>query len=153
MNLDQARLFLVSLPDAIEAEQFGGLIYWLGDKAIGGKMFAHLNIEPNERYRIAFPAGEERFAELVEQEGFAPAPYLARIFWVAADRWDRMRHAEWETQLRASHALTLAKLPPKTQRILAMPKKEQKKAVAEWRKLLAAREKPGKRRAEQREKA
>ena len=140
MNLDQARAFLVSLPHAIEAEQFGGLIYWLGDKAIGGRMFAHLNIEAGERYRIAFPAGMERYAELVEQDGLAPAPYLARAFWVAAERWDVLRPAEWEHQFRAAHALTLTKLPLKTRKILALPPAEQKKAIAERRKLLAARD-------------
>ena len=131
MNLDQARAFLVSLPHVAEAEQFGGLIYWLGDKSIGGKMFAHLNIEPTERYRIAFPAGPERFAELVEQDGFAPAPYLARAWWVAAERWDAFRHADWEAELLASHTRTFEKLPPKTKRLLALPPAELKRAIAE----------------------
>ncbi len=140
MNLDQARAFLFSLPHVAEAEQFGGLIYWLGDKAIGGRMFAHLNIEPTERYRISFPAGPERFAELVEQESFAPAPYLARAHWVAAERWDALRHTDWEAELTAAHARTLAKLPPKTQRLLALPKAQLKQAIAETRKALAAKE-------------
>ncbi len=123
-----------------EAEQFGGLIYWLGDKAVGGKMFAHLNIEPLERYRVSFPAGAEHFAELVEQEGFAPAPYLARAFWIAAERWDTIRHSEWEREFREAHARTLAKLPPRTQKLLALPRAELKRVVAERRKLLAARD-------------
>ncbi len=140
MNLDQARIFLTSLPHAIEAEQFGGLIYWLGDNAIGGKMFAMLNIEASDRYRLSFPAGAERFAELIEQDGLAPAPYLARVFWVAAERWDVLRHPEWEAELRASHALTHAKLSPKTRQVLALPGAEQKKVIAARRKVLAARE-------------
>ena len=139
MNLDQARAFLVSLPHVAEAEQFGGLIYWLGDKSIGGRMFAHLNIEPTERYRIAFPAGAEHFAELVEQDGFAPAPYLARAFWVAAERWDILRHAEWEAEFIASHTRTFDKLPPKTKRLLALPKSELKQAIATAKAALAAK--------------
>jgi hypothetical protein len=36
--------------------------------------------------------------------------------------------------------MTYAKLPPKTKSVLAMPKAEQKKLIAERRKLLAAKE-------------
>jgi len=89
---------------------------------------------------IFYPVGQERMAELVELEGIRPAPYMARIFWVAAERWDVWRTSEWESELRAAHALTFAKLPPKAKKVLAMSKSEQKKAVAEQRKILAAKD-------------
>ena len=140
MDLDRMRKLLVSLPHVAEAEQFGGLIYWLGDKAIGGRMCAHLNFG-GERYHISYPAGPERFHELLETEGLAPAPYLARAHWVAAERWDVFRNNEWEAELHAAHALTLAKLTPATRRLLDLPKAELKRAITERKQLLAAREK------------
>lgn len=88
---------------------------------------------------ISFSAGAERFSELVEMEGVTPAPYMARIFWVAAERWDVLRNSEWESELRAAHALTLAKLPKGVLAVLAMPERERAKVVAERRKVLAAR--------------
>ncbi len=137
------RTFLLGLLHVLEAEQFGGLIYWVGDKAIGGKMFALVNPEAGpsgalHTERISFPAGQERFAELMECEGMVPAPYLARIFWVAAERWDVLRDREWEEQMRASHALTFAKLTKKARGLLEGPKGELKKAVVARRKVLAA---------------
>jgi predicted DNA-binding protein (MmcQ/YjbR family) len=140
MNAERAREFLLKLPHVIEAEQWGGLIYWLGDKAIGGKMFVMLNLEPGAGNAISFPVGPERFAEMCEREGLVPAPYMARIFWVSAERWDALRDREWEEQLSTAHALTFEKLPPKTKSILAMPKAEQKRVIAERRKVLAAKE-------------
>ena len=70
---------------------------------------------------------------------------MARVHWVAAERWDVFRNAEWEAELRAAYALTLAKLAPKTRRLLELPKAELKRAVAERKRVLAAREasKPG----------
>ena len=128
MNLDSARTFLRSLPHVLEAEQFGGLIFWVGDKLIGGKMFAHMNFE-GDGYPISLPVGPERFHEVLEQEGFAPAPYLARAHWVAAARWDILRTPAWQEEMRAAHALTFAKLPTRTQALLQGPRADLKRAI------------------------
>jgi len=139
MNAERAREFLLSLPHVVEAPQWGGILFWLGDKAIGGKMFVMLNPDPGEGLPISYPAGQERFNELLELEGLRPAPYMARIFWVAAERWDVFRDREWQEQFTAAHEITYAKLAPKTKSILAMTKAEQKKIVAERRKVLDAK--------------
>ena len=141
MNAERVREFLLSLPNVLETPQWGGIVFWLGDKAIGGKMFVMLNPDAGEGLPISYPVGQERFNELLELEGLHPAPYMARIFWVAAERWDVFRDREWQEQLTAAHEITFAKLPPKTKQILAMTKAEQKKIVAERRKVLAAKEK------------
>jgi len=138
MNAERIREFLLSLPHVVETEQWGGLVFWVGDKAIGGKMFTMVNLEAGE-LPISYPAGLERFAELVELEGIRPAPYFAKIFWVAAESWSVWRMSEWERELTDAHALTFAKLPPKVKAVLALSKTEQKKLVAERRKLLAAK--------------
>ena len=140
MNLESARTFLQSLPHVLEAEQFGGLIYWVGDKRIGGKMFAHMSFE-GEGYRISLPVGPARFHEMLEQEGFAPAPYLARVHWVAAERWDVLRTSAWQEELRAAHTLTLAKLSTRTQALLQGPKVDLKRAIAARSKALAEKSK------------
>ncbi|QHN02171.1 MmcQ/YjbR family DNA-binding protein [Granulicella sp. WH15] len=147
MNVETTRAFLLSLPHVVETRQWGGaLVYWVGDKAIGGKMCAILNpdaISGGEEsvFRlVTYPTTPEHFAELVEIEGIRPAKYLARVSWVSVHRWDVFRTSEWQQELRAAHALKLAKLPPKTQKVLALPKADQKRIIAEQRKLLAARE-------------
>jgi predicted DNA-binding protein (MmcQ/YjbR family) len=141
MDVERIRAFLLSLPHVVETEQFGGLVFWVGDKAIGGKMFIMVKLEQdNARQRVlSYPAGPERYPELLEIDGIYPAPYVARIHWVAAERWSVFRAAEWEQQLRAAYDLTLGKLPPKTRTILTMPKTKQKQLIAERRKRLASR--------------
>lgn len=122
----------------VDTMQWGAnLVFWVGDKAIGGKMFALANLDGDGRAVISYAAGPERYSELLEIEGVIPAPYMARIFWVAAERWDVFRGAEWEQELTAAHAITFAKLPKRTRDVLAMPEKAQKKLIRERRALLA----------------
>jgi predicted DNA-binding protein (MmcQ/YjbR family) len=137
MDAESAREFLLSLPHVEETQQWGdNLVFWVGDKAIGGKMFVLLNLSGDGGV-VSYPAGAERFHEVVEREGLKPAPYFARIFWVAADGWDAWRNAEWQEEFRAAHAMTLAKLPKKVLAVLAMPARERAKLISERRKLLA----------------
>jgi len=64
---------------------------------------------------------------------------MARIFWVAAERWNVLRNAEWESELRAAHEITLAKMPKRTRDVLMLPERARTKLIAERRKVLAER--------------
>jgi predicted DNA-binding protein (MmcQ/YjbR family) len=143
MDAERLRSFLLTLPHVIETEQWGGLVFWAADKAIGGKMFAMMPLEPDPGSGriLSYAANPERYAELLECEGIFPAPYLARAHWVAIEHWNIFRTPEWEQQLQTALELTLAKLPARTRAILAMPAKEQKRLIVERRKLLAAKAK------------
>ncbi len=133
MDADQIRTFLFTLPHVVETMQWGdNLVYWVGDKAIGGKMFTLVNLDDSLSHGvISYAAGREHYAELLEVDGLFPAPYMARIFWIAAERWNVFRNSEWQDELRAAHAITLAKLPPKTHKAFALSPKEMKRLVAE----------------------
>jgi len=143
MDAERIRAYLLTLPHVVETMQWGAnLVFWVGDKAIGGKMFALVNLDDGQhRHVISYSAGPERYAELLEIEGISPAPYMARIHWVAVERWSVFRSSEWEQQLAAAYEITAAKLPPKTRAALAMPAKAQKRLIAESRKLRMAKEK------------
>jgi len=147
MDSERLRAYLLTLPHVVETMQWGAnLVFWVGDKAIGGKMFALINLEDPgpERRRVVhhalmmYAAGPTRYSELLELEGLIPAPYMARIHWVAAERWDIFTTAEWQRELRAACAITLAKLPKRVLATLALPAAQQKRLVAARRKLLAA---------------
>ncbi|WP_308422316.1 MmcQ/YjbR family DNA-binding protein [Edaphobacter acidisoli] len=143
MDAERIRAHLLTLPHVVETMQWGAnLVFWVGDKAIGGKMFALVNLDDDQhRQVIAYAAGPERYSELLEVEGIFPAPYMARIYWVAVERWSVFRSTEWEQELAAAHSIISAKLPPHTRAALALPSKEQKRLIAERRKLLAAKAK------------
>ncbi len=130
MDAERVRAFLLTLPHVAETLQWGdNLVFWVGDKSIGGKMFALVNLSADAQGVISFAAGPERFAELIEIESLKPAPYLARAHWVAAERWDALRPAEWQAELRNAHAVVFAKLPKRTREtLLSAPSKKSKKA-------------------------
>ena len=115
------RAYLLTLPHTRETMQWGAnLVFWVGDKSAGGKMFAMINLDeptgPELAGRkpcpvISYAADPACFAELIEREDVIPAPYLARAHWVAALRWDVFTPAEWREQLAGAHARVLQKLP------------------------------------------
>lgn len=112
MDAERARAFLLTLPHVAETLQWGdNLVFWVGDKTIGGKMFALINLSADAHGVMSFAAGPERFAELVELEAFYPAPYLARAHWVATRDWNCLRPVEWQQELRAAHGIVFAKMP------------------------------------------
>lgn len=140
MDSERARALLLTLPHAVETMQWGAnLLFWVGDKAIGGKMFALLNLDGDGRAVLSFAAGPEGFAELVERDGIMPAPYMARMHWVALERWSALRGPELEERLQRAHAIVFARLPRRTRDVLAMPPGERRKLIAERKKLLASR--------------
>jgi predicted DNA-binding protein (MmcQ/YjbR family) len=140
MDAERVRQALLKLPHVEETMQWGAnLVFWVGDKAIGGKMFALVNLDEGSRGVISFSAGQERYAELLEIDGVIPAPYMARIFWVALARWDAIPSRELLEILRNGHDLTYAKLPKRTKEALAMSPSARKKLIEERRELLANR--------------
>ncbi|HTC75382.1 MAG TPA: hypothetical protein VK684_07380, partial [Edaphobacter sp.] len=97
------------------------LIFRVGAQAEGGKMFAQIDFAEDGPAVSSFAAGPERIRDLLEREGVIPAPYRARIHWVALEHWDVFRRGELEDLLRRAHGLTYAKLPKRTRDLLAAP--------------------------------
>ncbi len=133
MTAERARAMLLGLPHVVETMQWGAnLVFWVGDKTIGGKMFVLCDLDGHGPV-VSFAAGPERYAELLERDGLIPAPYLARAYWVAAERWEALRDLEWEELFAAAHALTLAKLTKRTRAVLQLPAGERRRLVAQRR--------------------
>ncbi len=140
MDLERVRTFCLALPHAAETVNWGhALCFFVGDKAIGGKMFAIVDLDGTGKGVLSFHCGAERFDELLEVEGVIPAPHLARAHWVMLERWDALRGREIEDELQRAHALIYEKLPKRTKTVLAMPEKERMKVIRERKKVLAER--------------
>ncbi len=146
MNAELTRAFLLRLPSVVETMQWGAnLVYWVGDKAIGGKMFALINLDEPKDPALPDPvlslyAGPEAYPLLLEQEGVIPAPYLARNYWVALQHWQVFRKTELERLLKSAHQGVHARLPKRTRDALNLPAKEQAAMIAARRKALAQKE-------------
>jgi len=142
MDNERIRAICMALPNVAETVNWGHhLVYWVGDRDIGGKMFAMTDLDGSGTGVLWFHCGAERFHELLEKEGISGSPYLAKVHWVTIDKWDSLRPREVEEELRKAHALIYEKLPKRTKTILAMPEKERTKVIRERKKVVAAREK------------
>jgi len=135
MDADQVREYLLKLPHVEETMQWGAnLVFWVGDKAIGGKMFALVDLDEDGKAVISFHAGPEKYAELLEREGVIPAPYLARAHWVALERWDALRQKELLELLAHARQLVYMKLSKRTQAMLALAPKARKAQTSKAKK-------------------
>jgi predicted DNA-binding protein (MmcQ/YjbR family) len=145
MDAERIRTYLLTLPHVVETRQWGNnLVFWVADKAIGGKMFALLDLEDPTGTRLAkpvfsFATHPDRFHELLEIEGIIPAPYLARAHWVALQHWNVLCKPDLEDLLRAAHAVVHGKLPKRTKNVLAMPPTQRKRLITDSKKLIAAK--------------
>ena len=88
-------------------------IKWGADQvySVGGKMFAVLCEVGKDAPTVSFKVEDERFLELTDREGFAPAPYLARAHWVAVRDLRKVGDAELKALVTRSYALVAARLP------------------------------------------
>lgn len=65
MDAEQVREFLLKLPHVEETMQRGAnLVFWVGEKATGDKMFALANLDDDRKAVLSFHAGSERYTEL-----------------------------------------------------------------------------------------
>jgi predicted DNA-binding protein (MmcQ/YjbR family) len=109
LDSESVRAHCLSFPHATENVQWGNDLVF----KIAGKMFAVMALEGPVKYIMSFKCTEEKFNELIEQEGMDPAPYMARNKWVAIERFDVLSDKELKSLLRNSYEMVLEKLPKK----------------------------------------
>ena len=107
MDSESVRAHCLSFPHATENVQWGNDLVF----KIAGKMFAVMALEGPVKYIMSFKCTEEKFNELIEQEGMDPAPYMARNKWVAVERFDVLSDKELKSLLQKSYDLVVEKLP------------------------------------------
>jgi len=142
MDNERIREICMALPHVCETVNWGHhLVYWAGDRDIGGKMFAMTDLDGSGTGVLWFHCGAERFHELLEVEGIVASPYLAKAHWVTLERWDALSPRQITDELRRARELIFARLPARTRKVLALPDKERLKVIRERKKALKARQK------------
>jgi predicted DNA-binding protein (MmcQ/YjbR family) len=109
LDTESVRAYCLSFPQATENVQWGNDLCF----KIAGKIFAVMALEGPVKYMMSFKCTEEKFNELIEQEGIDPAPYMARNKWVAIERFDVLSDKELKALLRNSYDMVVEKLPKK----------------------------------------
>ena len=131
MDSESVRTHCLSFPHAAENVQWGNDLVF----KIAGKMFAVMALEGPVKYIMSFKCTEEKFNELIEQEGMDPAPYMARNKWVAIERFDVLSDQELKALLRNSYNMVVEKLPKKVREQLgALPQPATRPKKASTRK-------------------
>lgn len=111
MNLERLRKICRALPGATEQ------IQWDSDLVfkVGGKMFAVAATDPAASQRLSFKCSDQGFAELLEQEGIVPAPYLTRAKWVSLETFDALGDREIANRISEAYDLVFARLTKNAQ--------------------------------------
>ena len=108
MNVESLRKYCLSFPKATENLQWGEDLCF----KVGGKIFTVVSLGGVPQ-SMSVKCTPEKFAELVEQEGIKPAPYVGRYKWVLLESLDVLRDAEIKDLIRQSYEMVSAKLPKK----------------------------------------
>jgi len=108
-DLDSIRKFCLSFSDATENMQWGEDLCF----KVRGKIFAVVDLSKGNLAPIAFKCTPEKFEELLEVDGIAPAPYVGRYKWVLVTCADILRRQDLKDLIRQSYELVAAKAPKK----------------------------------------
>ena len=106
MNIDFIRRFCLSFPQAKESLQWGETLCF----KVRGKIFAMLSLD-SVPPSLCLKCAPDKFLELLELEGMAPAPYLGRYKWVLLERLDVLPVPDLEYLIGQSYAMVEAKAP------------------------------------------
>lgn len=113
MDTEWVRKTCLALPHTTEGVKWENNLVF----SVGTKMFAATGLEPGEVW-LSFKCSAEDFAELTEQPGIRPAPYLARAQWVALENTRALPKKEIARLLGEAYRIVFGKLPKKMQREL-----------------------------------
>jgi predicted DNA-binding protein (MmcQ/YjbR family) len=112
MDIESLRAYCLSFPDATEKLQWGDALCF----KVMNKMFTVASLDFDAIPRLCFKCTPETFAELIEREGMAPAPYVGRYQWVGLEALDTLPVRELKDLIAKSYELVTAKLPKKSAR-------------------------------------
>lgn len=113
MTIEQIQQLCTPLPSVTEE------VKWEHDLCfcVGGKMFLVISLERTPT-PASFKVVDDEFEQVLERQGFRPAPYLARYKWVAVDDISLLNPHEWKERITQSYQLIRSRLPKKVQQAL-----------------------------------
>ncbi|RYD73293.1 MAG: hypothetical protein EOP53_20365 [Sphingobacteriales bacterium] len=107
MNLEELRIFCLSLPATTEDVKWGADLCF----CVGGKMFCVTGLQ--EEMKVSMKVTDEEFEELIQTNDIIPAPYMARNKWILVENAERFTDSEWKKYISQSYELVKNKLNKK----------------------------------------
>jgi predicted DNA-binding protein (MmcQ/YjbR family) len=126
MDIEFVRRFCHTLPATTEDIQWGSELLF----RIGRRIYAMASLDAESSVRLSFKCTPGEFAELTERHGIIPAPYVARYYWVALERWDAQPGAELKRRIQESYELVRDKLPAKVRARILRRRVSGKRSIA-----------------------
>jgi len=123
-DIDRIRRFCLSFPGTTENMQWGEDLCF----KVRGKMFTVVDLSKGKEAPICFKCTPEKFQELLEIEGIAPAPYVGRYKWVLLERANVLGSADLEDLIRQSYELVVAKLPKEKKKSVRKPSSKRRRS-------------------------
>lgn len=111
-DIEWIRKLCLSLSEATENMQWGDDLCF----KVRGKLFVVADLSKGKLVPVCFKCTPEKFHELLEVEGIAPAPYVGRYKWILLEHSGVLPIAELEDLIRQSYDLVAAKAPRKQAR-------------------------------------
>ena len=118
MDIESLRKYCLSFPETSEKLQWGDALCF----KVREKMFTVASLDFDAVPRLCFKCTPEMFAELIEREGIAPAPYVGRYSWVGLEKLDTLPARELKELIATSYELVTAKLPKDSRNAIAKKK-------------------------------
>jgi len=109
MNVEQLKDYCLSLPgsEMKEIKHPGNLMSY----SLLGKKFAYFKTSQPEQWRFSFKTSSAVFMELTDQEGFKPARYMGRFYWITAVNVNEIDEAYLKSLIEYSYEAALNSLP------------------------------------------
>jgi predicted DNA-binding protein (MmcQ/YjbR family) len=86
---------------------------------VGGKMFL-ITAPDDVPISASIKVSDEAFEQLSNQEGFMPAPYLARYKWIWMDDINRLSKKAWENYIAMAYNLVGSRLPARVRKQIGL---------------------------------
>jgi predicted DNA-binding protein (MmcQ/YjbR family) len=106
MTHDELRQFCMSFPGATEDIKWGADLCF----SIGGKMFCVTGADSMAE-GLSVKCTPEKFDELCERDGIAPAAYVGRYKWARISNLNSVTTDELRELIATSYSLVFEKLP------------------------------------------
>lgn len=113
-TIKKTQAHCASLPEVVGSRKWEtDFVYTIFEK-----MFCVASITADGKNHLSFKVDDDLFLAMTERAGFAPAPYLARMKWVAVTDLRKVSQTEVNALIAQAYRLVVLKLPKYKQAVL-----------------------------------
>ena len=116
MNVEQLKNYCLGFPgsEMNEIKHPGNLLSY----SLMGKKFAYFKTSQPEQWRFSIKTSPAIFMELTDQEGFKPARFMGRFYWVSVVNIESLNDEHLKSFIEYSYQAALGSLPKYKQAII-----------------------------------